>query len=50
MTGLSRRTLQGWRLRGKGPTFYRLGTDVIRYEANEVEVWIRSNAFTPEVA
>ena len=36
---LSERTLQGWRLRGEGPAFEKLGRSV-RYSPASVEAWI----------
>lgn len=43
MTGISRRTLQNFRLHSKGPQFYRIcGT--VRYDLSEVLAWIRSHA------
>ena len=35
-------TLDGWRRRGVGPPWYRLGR-VIRYRLNEVEDWIHKS-------
>ena len=50
LTGISRRTLQKWRLFGKGPRFYRAGS-MIRYDLAEVDSWIRSQASNgPEAA
>ena len=39
LLNLSRRTLQGWRLKGEGPTFEKFGRSV-RYAADAVEAWI----------
>jgi predicted DNA-binding transcriptional regulator AlpA len=36
---VSRRTLQGWRLRGLGPRFVKVGR-AVRYDALEVERYI----------
>jgi hypothetical protein len=37
---LSRRTLQGWRLKGGGPPFVRLGR-IIRYRRSDLATFIR---------
>ncbi|MBM3740407.1 MAG: helix-turn-helix domain-containing protein [Acidobacteria bacterium] len=42
MLGISVRSLQGWRCRGRGPRFYRLGGDSVRYRADEVQAWAES--------
>ena len=39
MLNLSRRTLQGWRLKGEGPAFVKFGRSV-RYAAGTVQGWI----------
>jgi len=49
LTGISRRTLQKWRLFGHPPRFYRAGGKVL-YDLDEVEGWIRSNASGPGAA
>lgn len=36
---LSTRTLQGWRLKGKGPSFLKFGRSV-RYAESTLETWI----------
>ena len=41
--GINRRTLQKWRLFGKGPKFYRAGR-IVLYDLAEVEQFIRSGA------
>jgi hypothetical protein len=40
--GISARTLEGWRIRGLGPPFVRLGGRVY-YRRLDVESWIASN-------
>ena len=43
---VSPRTLAGWRLRGKGPKFVRLGNkgrELIRYRSSVILAWIESN-------
>ena len=39
--GISRRTLQRWRLQGRGPRFYKLGR-IVRYDLRDVEAWVNS--------
>lgn len=33
--GLSQRSLEGYRLRGRGPPYYRLGARTVRYGVEE---------------
>lgn len=40
-SGLSVRTLQGWRLRGQGPPFRKLRGSV-RYDIQEFDAWVQS--------
>jgi excisionase family DNA binding protein len=48
--GLSRKTLEGWRTRGGGPKFVRLGTRAVRYRPTDldqfVEAGLRSSTAT----
>jgi predicted DNA-binding transcriptional regulator AlpA len=37
--GMSRRTLQGWRWRGGGPPYHRIG-GAVRYDPTEVRAWL----------
>ncbi len=37
--GLSRRTLEGLRHRGGGPTFIRLGRKAVRYSLDDLMAW-----------
>lgn len=39
----SRRTLQGWRLRRKGPRYYKL-SGVVRYRWTDVKAWLDERA------
>jgi excisionase family DNA binding protein len=41
MLGVSRRTVEGWRMRGEGPKFVRVGSRV-RYDLDDVHVWIQA--------
>lgn len=41
--GLSRRTLQNWRVRGQGPRFAKFGKSV-RYQAAELDRWAKAQA------
>ncbi len=43
LTGINKRTLQKWRMFGKGPRFYRAG-GMVRYDLAEVEDWLRATA------
>lgn len=38
--GLSVRTLQKWRIEGRGPRFVKLG-NAVRYEPTEIEEFVR---------
>jgi excisionase family DNA binding protein len=40
--GLSRHTLNQWRLRGRGPAFVRLGR-AVRYAVSDLDAWARAN-------
>lgn len=42
LTGIKRKTLQGWRLRGTGPRWVRAGQRLVRYPANSLRDWINS--------
>lgn len=37
--GVSKATLQSWRYRGVGPSFYKLGK-LVRYRAEELDAWL----------
>lgn len=38
--GLRPRTLQGWRLFGRGPKFVKLSKRIIRYRWVDVQAWL----------
>lgn len=38
--GLSRRTLEGWRVRGGGPSFVKLTRGVVRYRPDDLVAWL----------
>jgi excisionase family DNA binding protein len=40
---VSLKTLEGWRRRGTGPVFVRLGGRDVRYPEGELERWITAN-------
>ena len=42
LTGLRVKTLQRWRLLGRGPRFVRLGGRCVRYPARDLEQWVNS--------
>ena len=39
LLNISRRTLQGWRLRGEGPSFEKFGR-LVRYNRSVLDAWI----------
>jgi len=39
--GIPRKTLQNWRVLGKGPRFRKFGSGV-RYKVSDVEAWVES--------
>lgn len=42
LLGLKQRTLQQWRMAGKGPSHIKLSERTIRYKLSEVQRWIDS--------
>lgn len=42
LLGLRRRTLEGWRVRGGGPTFVQISKRCIRYRIEDLESWTES--------
>ncbi|HJO04738.1 MAG TPA: helix-turn-helix domain-containing protein [Acidobacteriota bacterium] len=40
MLGVSRRTLEDWRLRGCGPRFVRASARMVRYRPSAVALWV----------
>ena len=38
--GISPKTAQSWRHAGRGPTWYRLGTRLVRYRAEDVTAFL----------
>lgn len=38
--GVSRRTLEGWRMRGDGPRFVQISARACRYRRSILEAWI----------
>jgi hypothetical protein len=43
---LSTRTLQAWRLSGRGPAFVRAGR-AVRYRRSDLVAWIQVNTVSP---
>jgi predicted DNA-binding transcriptional regulator AlpA len=43
----SRRTLQAWRLLGRGPRFIKVGGRSVRYRLADVEAWLAAQTVTP---
>lgn len=39
--GISRRTVESWRVKGGGPTFVRIG-HLVRYRREDVAAWLES--------
>lgn len=44
LLGLRTNTIEGWRLKGQGPRFCKLGRS-IRYRRSDVEDWINDNIY-----
>jgi hypothetical protein len=42
LTGIKRKTLQGWRLRGIGPPWIKCGARLVRYPAQRLCDWLNS--------
>jgi predicted DNA-binding transcriptional regulator AlpA len=42
LTGIKRKTLQGWRLRRQGPPYVKVGRRLVRYPAEDLHRWIHS--------
>ncbi|MBZ5583375.1 MAG: DNA-binding protein [Acidobacteriia bacterium] len=42
LTGIKRKTLQGWRLRGIGPRWIKAGSRLVRYPTRSLNDWIDS--------
>ena len=42
--GISRRTLEDWRLRGSGPIYRKLGNHLVRYSPADLDSFIASGA------
>ena len=41
--GLKTNTLEGWRIRGEGPNFYKCGR-LVKYSIAELDAWLESRA------
>ncbi len=44
LLGLKPKTLQNWRLEGRGPVWLSLGSRIIRYAPDAIAAWIDSEA------
>jgi predicted DNA-binding transcriptional regulator AlpA len=42
-TGIKPRTIERWRLEGKGPEFVRIGSRMVRYRLSAIESFIRQS-------
>ena len=40
LLGVKPRTLEGWRRRGRGPAFVRLGGKTVRYRRKDLDRWL----------
>jgi len=51
LLGITIRALQGWRLRGDGPVYVKLGR-LVRYRRSEIERWLdaRSRRHTSQIS
>ncbi len=45
--GLSRRTLEAWRLRGQGPPFLRVGPRRVAYARRDLDAWLLRHRHDP---
>ncbi len=48
ITGVSARTLEGWRRRGEGPPYVKLAPHTVRYDPEALAAWLRMKAVQPE--
>jgi predicted DNA-binding transcriptional regulator AlpA len=42
LIGVKRKTLQGWRMRGIGPRWVRVGKRLVRYPVSSLQLWLNS--------
>jgi len=49
-TGLSRRTLQRFRVSGEGPQWIRLGTRRVAYRESDVQAWSEARTYPHRAA
>lgn len=49
MLGVTQRTVENWRGSGKGPAFFRMGSN-IRYREIDVLAWVESNMIKPNAS
>ena len=47
LLGVQEQTLRAWRVKGKGPRFFRFGgpRGRVRYSLQEVEAWLQRQSF-----
>jgi predicted DNA-binding transcriptional regulator AlpA len=48
--GVSRRTLQRWRILGEGPPFVRMGLRKVAYRVSDCEAWAKARTFPHRAA
>lgn len=42
--GVSPRTMEGWRIKGRGPKCYRVGNRLVRYRREDLAAWLKKEA------
>jgi len=47
LTGIVPATLAAWRVRGRGPSFVRLGRRYVRYRRDDVQSWLDAHVIVP---
>jgi excisionase family DNA binding protein len=43
LLGLSRRTLEDWRLKRSGPPYHRISRSIVRYRRSDLLDWLERN-------
>jgi predicted DNA-binding transcriptional regulator AlpA len=42
---ISRKTMEGWRLRGGGPPYVRISHRCVRYRPEDLDAWLEARIF-----
>ena len=51
LLGVTQKTLQDWRTKGRGPAYVKLGTrGVVRYHIADVSEWLATHRHEPQAA